>query len=77
MVYAWQRADGLWYAGETVGLTARLKQHRRKHGKDLQMEYMLVAMEDGGKSTALVMEGHLIQLMVNAGFPMVSDYDSR
>lgn len=92
-VYILRRSDGWMYCGETDNLTGRLEAHRaaaikehkaeREKNNDardtirVEMAFLKVPKEVGGKSAARKLESSVIQRLKAERIPLLSGVDAR
>jgi len=75
-VYVLRRGDGWCYCGESDHLPTRLATHRQKSNRLIELVYVVIPKEAGGKSAARALESRMIQALNAARVPMWSDYDA-
>lgn len=75
-VYVLRRGDGWCYCGESDHLPSRLATHRSKSNRLIELVYVAVPKEAGGKSAARALESRVIQELNAARVPLWSDQDA-
>lgn len=75
-VYVLRRGDGWCYCGESDHLPTRLATHRQSTTRLIELVYVAVPKEAGGKSAARALESRVIQALNNARVPLWSDQDA-
>ena len=75
-VYVLRRGDGWCYCGESDHLPTRLATHRQKSDRLIELVYVAVPKEAGGKSAARALESRVIQALNAARVPLWSDRDA-
>lgn len=75
-VYILRRGDGWCYCGESDHLPTRIATHRQKSSKPIELVYVAVPKEAGGKSAARALESRVIQALNVARVPLWSDQDA-
>ena len=75
-MYVLRRGDGWCYCGESDHLPSRLATHRSKSNRLIELVYVAVPKEAGGKSAARALESRVIQELNAARVPLWSDQDA-
>jgi predicted GIY-YIG superfamily endonuclease len=75
-VYVLRRSDGWCYCGESDHLPSRLATHRQKSDRLIELTYVAIPKEIGGKSAARALESRVIQALNTARVPLWSDQDA-
>ena len=75
-VYVLRRGDGWCYCGESDHLPTRLATHRQSTARLIEVVYVAVPKEAGGKSAARALESRVIQALNLARVPLWSDQDA-
>lgn len=75
-VYILRRGDGWCYCGESDHLPTRLTSHRQSTVRLIELVYVAVPKEAGGKSAARSLESRVIQALNLARVPLWSDQDA-
>ena len=75
-VYILRRGDGWCYCGESDHLPTRLATHRQSSQRLIELVYVAVPKEAGGKSAARALESRVIQALQRARVPLWSDQDA-
>ena len=75
-VYVLRRGDGWCYCGESDHLPTRLTSHRQSTVRLIELVYVAVPKEAGGKSAARSLESRVIQALNLARVPLWSDQDA-
>ena len=75
-VYILRRGDGWCYCGESDHLPTRLATHRQSSQRLIELVYVAVPKEAGGKSAARALESRVIQALQRARVPVWSDQDA-
>ena len=76
-VYILRRGDGWCYCGESDHLPTRLATHRQSTQRLIELVYVAVPKEAGGKSAARALESRVIQALQRARVPLWSDQDAE